>query len=508
MNKTELKHSMDEWQRASKNLQESTLSSLYKETSQEQEKRIQKLLRPTHYKEFCSYYFQELCPSPTSSFQDTSYRQLYDTNYVVQFRQWFRGAAKSTHATIINPFALKQKGKIKFSLVIGINSERAIMLLADLQMQLQFNERIIKDFGKQVKYGTWAEGSFETLDGAFFLALGINEKFRGLRRGSNRLDYCVVSDCEDTKTAANPRIVAERVDKITGDVGGAFGMKSQRIVIDNNYFIKDGLIDNLKKAFSKKIKRISTVNLTDPAGNPSWPERYSTADVARIHESFEPFTIKREYYNTPMIKGKVFKEEQLVMAKPKGVIYGAVGHWDLSYVVQGDYKAFALVVVRENTLFVEDLFCRKCDVVEAIEWHFDQVIRWNDNNLFPHITYDATASQEAVFLPIFQEIGKRKGIDALPMPYRLIGADKYSRISATLTQAFFYKKIFFSKSLANSGDWDQARHQLMAFEKGSQAHDDFPDALEVAVRQGQLFFSRQKGGVSDMLFSPSRKTLF
>lgn len=508
MNKTELKKQMDAWKRESKALQASSLASLYKETAPEQEERIRKLLRPAQYSEFCAYYFPELCPSTTSSFQANSYRQLYDTNYIVQFRQWFRGAAKSTHASIINPFALKQLSKIKFGLVIGINSERAIMLLSDLQMQLQFNERIIKDFGTQVKYGTWAEGSFETLDGSFFLALGINEKFRGLRRGTNRLDYCVVSDCEDTKTVNNRRIIAERVDKITRDVGPAFGMNSQRIVIDNNYFIKDGLIDGLKKSYTGKIKKISTVNLTEKNGNPSWPARYTKEDVARIHSSFDPFTLKREYYNTPILKGKIFKEEQFIFEKPKGYVSGAVGHWDLSYVAHGDYKAFALAVVRHDKVFIEDIFCRKCELSEAIEWHFDQLIKWNEQGIYPSLTYDATASQEAVFLPIFQDIGKQKGVNALPMPYRLAGMDKYARIEATLTQAFFYKKIIFSKNISHTTDWEHAKHQLLAFEKGSQAHDDFPDALEVAVRQAQLFYAGRTEGTAGMLFAPERKTVF
>ena len=36
-------------------------------------------------------------------------------------------------------------------LLVGINQERANLLLFELQAQLEGNERIIKDFGKQVK---------------------------------------------------------------------------------------------------------------------------------------------------------------------------------------------------------------------------------------------------------------------------------------------------------------------------------------------------------------------
>ena len=269
------------------------------------------------------------------------------------------------------------------------------------------------------------------------------------------------------------------------------------------------MIDGLKKSYTGKLAKVSTVNLTDKNGEPSWPERYDKKDIDRIHSSFDPFTLKREYYNTPILKGKIFNEEQFVIANPKGIVYGAVGHWDLSYVAHGDFKAFALGVVRNDKVFVEDIFCRQCDISEAIEWHFEQLIKWNALGVYPSITYDATASQGAVFLPLFQEIGKRKRVDTLPMPYRLAGMDKYSRIEATLTQAFFYKKIIFSKKISDTADWEQARHQLLAFEKGSHTHDDFPDALEVVVRQAQLYYFRGSYTTSSgMHFATTPKTVF
>ncbi len=508
MNRSDLKKYREQFQRASRELQKTSLVSLKKETPEAQEARIKKLLKPQNYGEFCLYYFPELCGSPCASFHISSYRELHDMEYIVQFRQWFRGAAKSTHAVIINSFALKQLGKIRFSLVMGINADRAIMLLSDLQMQLQFNERIIKDFGTQIKYGSWTEGAFETSGNAYFIALGINEKVRGLRRGANRLDYCVVSDCEDRKTTANRRIVAERVEKITGDVGAAFGKNSRRIVIDNNYFVRDGIVDGLKKAFRGSWVKKQTINLTNADGTPSWPERYSDKDIEKIHQGFDSFTLKREYYNTPIVRGKIFKEEQILTATPGGQVHGAVGHWDLSYVTQGDYKAFALAVVRGDRVYIEDLFCRQCEIADATEWHYEGLKRWYARGIYPSITYDATASQEAVFLPIFEATGQQKGMMNLPMPYR-ITMDKHARIEATLGQAFFYKKIVFSKKLAGTPDFEAAKDQLLAFEKGSTAHDDFPDALEIAVRQAQLFYSGSpEGEGAGVMAAPFRETVF
>ena len=43
-------------------------------------------------------------------------------------------------------------------LLVGINELRARLLLADLQAQLEANERLLRDFGKQVAYGHWKDG--------------------------------------------------------------------------------------------------------------------------------------------------------------------------------------------------------------------------------------------------------------------------------------------------------------------------------------------------------------
>ena len=63
-----------------------------------------------------------------------------------------------------------------------------------------------------------------------------------------------------------------------------------------------------------------------------------------------------------------------------------------------------------------------------------------------------------------------------------LGADKYLRIEATLTAALQYGALAFHEQLKGTKDTDEAIQQLLAFEKGSGAYDDFPDALEVALR--------------------------
>ena len=97
----------------------------------------------------------------------------------------------------------------------------------------------------------------------------------------------------------NTVLTAEYVDKVTGDIQDAFSKRSERTIINNNYFTDTGFIAGLLKKKGFNIKKLDTkrnfvkkekyssiyfVNLTtkyyeaieaDPEGlwEPSWAER-------------------------------------------------------------------------------------------------------------------------------------------------------------------------------------------------------------------------------------------
>lgn len=490
MSRSQLKRHREHFARRTAAIRRATTQSLSKETEEEQAARVRSLLEPARYVDFFQYYFGVDSTLPISTarcatFHVDAYKKLLSHTHIVQFRLWFRGSAKSIQSNVGNPFALKCMNELKFMLLVGITETRARLLLSDLQAQLESNERIIKDFGKQVKYGDWSEGAFETQDGCYFLARGINQPIRGLRKNAFRLDYVVIDDVEDRKIALNTRLVQERADKVLGDIGGAFSKDKQRMVICNNYITKQGVVNRLLAAYQgKRHVDISRVNLTHEDLTPTWPAYYSTDDVQRIIKRFDEHTLKREYYNEPIEVGKVFKHEWIVFErveeeKSPDVL---VGYWDLSYKKEGDYKAFALVGVCGARYVVFDIFCRKCELSQAVAWHYQVVRSIQKKGWSPLYYYDATASQEVVFQPLFEQEAKKHHIIDYPLPHREHAVDKYIRVEATLTSIFFNRQLVFSESIRSLPDTQIAVDQLLAFEKGSKAHDDFPDALETAVR--------------------------
>lgn len=519
MTKKEYRDLLERFKQNSQRINKATIDTLVKETAKEQEERIKMLLKPENYGLFFNYYFGKDTPIPLADsdcawYHTAAYRDLYNEAYITLFNFIFRGGAKSTHANLGYPFALKQSNKAKFFLTVGINEERAAMLLQDLQVQFEANNRIVKDFGMQKKYGSWAEGAFETEDRCTFMALGLNQPFRGLRQNGVRVEYASIDDCEDPKTALNKSLILEYASKITGDIQGAFSKDSERTIVNNNYFAEDGLMTELlrRKGFNpkhlntktnlirkEKYSTVYLVNLTNKfydqarADNietwePSWP-RYSHLDCLRKIEQYKNdiATLSGEYYNTPVKIGKLFKPEWIkwVAPLPLEEYDLLVGHWDFSYTTTGDTKAFALIGVKETKMTALDIFCGHYDISDALEYHFLNAKKWFIQNGACIFYYDASVAQKAIYEPILTQASIRYKSFMAPLPEHST-ADKYTRISTTLTNAFRSGKLVFSEKIQSHPDWAEAELQLLGFEKGSKLHDDFPDTLEAAIRLAQL----------------------
>ena len=96
---------------------------------------------------------------------------LKERNLKAAFK-WHRGAAKSTHLDIFIPLWLKcqETRQLNVMVLVGKSEDNANTLLADIQAELQFNQRYIHDFGQQYNNGSWEEGEFVTKDGTAFFA--------------------------------------------------------------------------------------------------------------------------------------------------------------------------------------------------------------------------------------------------------------------------------------------------------------------------------------------------
>lgn len=495
MTKTELKQALEKYNMESKRIQLLSSASLFKETTAEQEARVKRLLKPENYLDFFEYYYGvnsllALADAPCAKFHLTSYLELFKNPLIKQQRRWFRGAAKSLHTNVGNLCHLKENNEVNFGLIIGRTLDAGKLLLSDVQMHLESNERYIKDFGMQMQYGSWADGQFETNDKKMFKALGLNQPFRGLRNGAWRPDFASMDDLEDRKQAKNIDLTKENVQKLTGDLGKA-GQKGRfRQVMANNYIVKNGIVDGYAEKNKKSPNlKISTVNLCDAKFNPSWPERYSVQECKDIVNDTDYHTSQREDFNNPVEEGKRIKEEWIHYKKTHGnqIHNGLISHWDLSYSDDGDYKAGAVVSIDKGRAHVLRIFNRQCARPTAMNTHYEWQQEFNKKGMSIISFYDATASQKVVYEPDWLIACEENNAVDIPFPDHATG-DKHDRIDATLTSTFMRGLITFDESLRGTEDMEKALEHILSFEKGCKTPDDILDVLETCVRKGRLLF--------------------
>lgn len=508
MTKTELKDAKERYFMLSKMIKDATSKSLENETTDQQQDRIKRILKPENYIEFFDYYFGvnsglPLADAPSAKFHHDSYQKVFKDNKIRQFRKWYRGAAKSIHTNVGNILHLKENNELFFAVLIGANEGLSKILLSDLQMHLESNERLIKDFGQQLSYGNWADGEFQTKDGRFFKALGLNQPFRGLRFGQYRPDFASVDDCEDRDRAKRPEMVRKYGEKITGDLKKAFHKERGRLIIPNNYIVKDGLIDFLQEKFkdSKHLDisqiDLATKNITAEDcrkrtdWEPSWIERYTREDVIDIVEDDDHYTSQREDFNNPIEEGKLFKADTIIYTRvaENEVWDGILDHWDLSYSGPGDLKAGVLLGIKGIKLFVLEVFCQKCEINSAMEVRAQWVKKYLLKGYNTMGFFDATAAQKVVYTPIILQAAEDNKCPNIPIGLTQEG-DKHNRIAAGVGNALFRKILFWDESLKirSKSDFDLFMKWILAFEKGMATGDDPADTLERAITLSQTYF--------------------
>jgi hypothetical protein len=325
---------------------------------------------------------------------------------------------------------------------------------------------------------------------------------------------------EDKKRAKNKALTREYVEKVTGDIQGAFSTKSERTIVNNNYFVENGFIEilaskkgiDLKKIDTKKTNTVKKefvslyqVNLTDKyydtvtsnnteTWKPSWGERFPhNACLRKIEQhANDKETLSGEYYNTPINVGKRIKESMLKMVEPLPLKeYDMIAeNWDLAYGSEACHKAKATagVSVAQLQIVVTDVFCRQTDISVALEYHYrkaKEVLSKNPNFIS---YYDASVAQEAVFQPQWLQAAKKHRCFHIPMPQKS-SVDKYIKIDTVLIGALTSGVLTFSKKLEQNPDWAEAKAQLLNFEKGGKYPVDFPDALADLLIQLQEYIA-------------------
>ena len=469
----ERKLAYEQWKERCKQVQSFTDTSLMrKETPIEKEKRIRRL--QSNYAAFCEYYFPhflQLRDKTTGEvirtihnapFHNQAAQKVKNTPNLKAVFMWPRGHAKSTHMDIFTPLWLMFQAKrlINFMVVVGKSEDSANRLLGDIQAELEYNQRIIADFGAQKNAGDWQEGEFKTKDGVKFLACGRGQSPRGLRDREARPDYIVIDDLDDDELCRNEKRVHDLTDWVKEALFGSLDVGRGRFIMVGNLISKTSVLFNLAHTKGVFLSKIVAV---DANGEPVWREKW-TKEEAQAYADFVGFRAwNKEMMHNPIKDGTIFRHDWIRYKKvlPLNKYDQLICYTDPSFksTTANDYKASRFWGKIGTEFHLIDCYVRQDTVGGMVRWLY---------NLYESLPDDVTVSffMEANFLQDtildeFTEEGNRRGYQLPITGDKRKKPEKLQRIEAVspLWERGF---VFYNEALKESPDMQVGIHSNVA----------------------------------------------
>lgn len=488
----EKKLAFEQWKEHCKRIQSITDTAvLANETPEQKDKRKKRLL--ANYAAFCEYYFPHFLTLRDKTtgevvrtvhnapFHNTAANKVKNTPNLKAVFMWPRGHAKSTHFDIFMPLWLmfQPKRLINFMVVVGKSQDSANRLLGDIQAELEYNQRIIADFGQQKNLGLWTAGEFKTASGVKFLAVGRGQSPRGLREREARPDYIVIDDLDDDELCRNEKRVHDLTDWVKEALFGALDVGRGRFLMVGNLISKTSVLANIAATPGVFVSKVQAI---DKNGEPVWKEKWSKED-AQEYRSFVGYRAwEKEMMHNPIVDGTIFRADW-IRYKPMPSLRKydmLVCYTDPSFksTTSNDYKASRLWGKIGNELHLIDCYVRQDTVGGMVRWLYDLYERTRDKAAI-RFFMEANFMQD-VILDEFALEGNLRGYQLPIMPDKRKKPDKIQRIEA-VSPLWERGYVYYNEKLKDSPDMQVGIEQTLALERGSRVHDDAPDADEGAI---------------------------
>jgi hypothetical protein len=485
MNSTEQKDALIKWQKRV----EETMSSTKvdeRETKAVQLERIRRVRED--YAAFVEYYFPHFVinkgtglPTPSAKFHTEAAWKIRRNRNLKAVFKWARAHAKSTHMDIFIPLWLKcqKEREINVMVIVGKSQDNANTLLSDIQAELQYNRRYIRDFGKQHNAGHWTDGEFVTLDGTAFFARGRGQSPRGLRYREKRPDYIVIDDLDDDEMSENESRVTRMTSWVKEALFGALDGGRGRFLMVGNLISKNSVLANIAKTEGVFL---SEVNIYDRHGEVSWTAKWTKEEVRDMELFMGYRSFQKEYMNNPITEGAVFKNDWIRWKKlpPLNTYDHLVAYCDPSFKssTKNDYKAIKVWGKTGTELHNIRNFVRQCSTAEMVRWFYD-LHESLPPDVICHYYIEANFLQD-ILLDEFTTEGNLRGYQLPISPDKRKKPDKFQRIES-ISPLWERGFIWYDERIKSDRDTLTGLEQLLAFEKGAHTHDDAPDADEGAI---------------------------
>ncbi|MBR5607057.1 MAG: hypothetical protein IKW44_01615, partial [Bacteroidaceae bacterium] len=457
----------------------------------QKDKRIKRLQKD--YAAFCEYYFphfltlrdkttgEVIRTVHNAPFHNSAALKVKNTPNLKAVFKWPRGHAKSTHFDIFLPLWLmfQPKRLINVMVVVGKSEESAIGLLSDIQAELEFNQRIIADFGEQKAVGSWQEGQFVTQSDVAFFARGRGQSPRGLRYKEARPDYIVIDDLDDDELCRNEKRVKDLTDWVKEALFGALDVGRGRFIMVGNLISKNSVLANI--AATKGVY-VSEIKAVDKDGEPVWKEKWTKQEAEEAAAFMGYRSWQKEMMHNPIKDGTIFRHGWIRYKKvlPLHKYEMLVCYTDPSFksTTANDYKASRLWGKIGNELHLIDCYVRQDTVSGMVRWLYN-LYESLPENVSVRFFMEANFMQD-IILDEFTTEGNLRGYQLPILPDKRKKPEKIQRIEA-ISPLWERGFVFYNEALKDTSDMQVGIEQTLSLERGSRVHDDAPDADEGAI---------------------------
>lgn len=465
------KFALDFWEDYYKSLQD---TEIVDSTESQEDKEARKKRLEADDEEWFRYYFGKYYSSEPMPFHTKSTRLVMSNAEWYEVRPWSRELAKTGRA-MMEFIKLHCTKKKKLTFLLSATKDSAIRLLRPVKMAFEKNQRLRNDYGGTL--GTpWKEDEFVTPMGTMFIAVGAGNAPRGAKNEEIRPDSIWVDDYDTDEDCRNPDIVDKKWEFFEQAMYGTRSISNPMLVLWNGNIIADYCC--VKKAM-EMADHCEIVNIRDKNGKSTWPNKNTEEMIDRVLAKISTASAQKEYFNNPIVLGKIFKKLNYGRVQPLNKYKFLVAYTDPSYKKNGDYKATFIIGKYKDEYHVLWVRCQQTTVSVMIEWQFEGLDFVSDRSaLFLFIEYpwiDDTLKRE------IKKANKRHNRTLNLKADERSKPDKFYRIESNLEPLNTNIKLIFADYLEGTPDMKTVEFQFLALSPKSRANDDAPDACEGGV---------------------------
>nr|MDD4747144.1 hypothetical protein [Salinivirgaceae bacterium] len=252
-----------------------------------------------------------------------------------------------------------------------------------------------------------------------------------------------------------------------------------RFIMVGNLISKNSVLANIAKTDTVFLSKTNALTMK---GEPTWKEKWSKQELDDMAAFMGYRAFQKEMMNNPITEGAVFKQDWIKWKRinPLNKYDQLICYCDPSFKSssKNDYKAIKLWGKIGTELHHIEAFVRQTTVSEMVRWMYDLNERMPTNAICNY--YIEANFLQDILLDEFTREGNLRGYQLPIRPDKRKKPDKFQRVEA-ISPLWERGVVFYNLEKQNDPDMLAGLDQLLAFEKGSRAHDDAPDADEGAI---------------------------